>query len=95
LTGFSSQETNRFDQLGMPGAFKWMIDRHNGKPIVPGCKTESISRETLLGGGESLLLRGILANILAWMGKDVGPYPSNSPTSLANVASLLGVTLKK
>ncbi|KAF2398657.1 LIP-domain-containing protein [Trichodelitschia bisporula] len=60
---------------GLPGAFAWLRDRHNGIPITLGCKTVQVDQPfwgalTDKGG---LLLRGLLDGFLAYLGLPVGP----------------------
>jgi hypothetical protein len=57
---------------GITGAYAWMRDRHTGKPIVPGCSTVSMSVESLQGNAETLLIRGIIGNVLALFGSKIG-----------------------
>lgn len=64
--------------FGAGGAFSWIKDRHEGLPITPGCATEAISLNSLKGSGETLLLRGVIGGILAWMGANIGPNPNQT-----------------
>jgi hypothetical protein len=59
--------------IGLAGAYAWMRDRHNEKPIVPGCSIVPLSAESLQGGAENLLVGGLIGNLLALFGVNLGP----------------------
>jgi hypothetical protein len=50
-----------------------MKDRHEGKPIITGCSTVTVSNESLAGAAQGLLLHGILSSFWALLGTKVGP----------------------
>lgn len=61
---------------GITGAYRWMMDRHEGIPIVPGCSTVKISSESIRGTKDGLLIQGLMSNVWAYLGYDVGPMSS-------------------
>jgi hypothetical protein len=70
--------THRLECIyGITGAYAWMRDRHIGKEIVPGCSTVSMSVESLQGNAETLLVRGIIGNVLALFGSKIGLKPAD------------------
>jgi hypothetical protein len=70
--------THRLECIyGITGAYAWMRDRHLGKEIVPGCSTVSMSVESLQGNAETLLVRGIIGNVLALFGSKIGLKPAD------------------
>jgi hypothetical protein len=58
---------------GLAGAYRWMVDRHEGRAITPGCSTVSVSMESVRGTAQSLLIQGLLSNLWAYLGWEVGP----------------------
>ncbi|QDS76000.1 hypothetical protein FKW77_004607 [Venturia effusa] len=58
---------------GLAGAYRWMADRHEGRPIIPGCSTVSVSSESIRGTMRGMLVQGIMANLWAYLGWEVGP----------------------
>ncbi len=64
-------------RIGYIGAFKWVQDRQNGKPLEPGCKVVNVSVNslgTLLPGEATLYLSGIIQVIGAIFGAKIqGP----------------------
>jgi hypothetical protein len=61
---------------GLPGAMRWLVDRHNEKPITyKGCQNMTQTEESKLAAKQGLLYIGLLGNALGWLGVDVGPSP--------------------
>lgn len=58
---------------GLPGAMRWLMDRHEGKPITPGCKTYHRTPESELATKQGLMITGLLANAIAYLGVPIGP----------------------
>lgn len=71
---------------GIAGAYRWMADRHEGRPIKPGCSTVSISNESVRGTVRGMLIQGLVSNLWAYLGWEVGPG-WNWWDELQNVAS--------
>ncbi|KAF2397903.1 LIP-domain-containing protein [Trichodelitschia bisporula] len=59
--------------FGITGAYRWMRDRHEGKPVKRGCSTVNVSAESLKGTVQSLLVKGLLHSLYAYLGWDIGP----------------------
>lgn len=58
---------------GIAGAYRWMADRHEGRPLVPGCSTVSVSYESIRGTARGMLVSGLISNLWAYLGWEVGP----------------------
>jgi hypothetical protein len=57
-----------------PAAFAWLRDRHDGKPVDPGCKTVDVQIDgimTLLTGEGILYIKFFAAVLLAVFGVQV------------------------
>lgn len=58
---------------GIAGAYRWMADRHEGRPIKTGCSTVSMSSESVRGTARGMLVSGLMSNLWAYLGWEVGP----------------------
>ncbi|KAE9972124.1 hypothetical protein EG328_000189 [Venturia inaequalis] len=58
---------------GLAGAFRWIADRHEGRPIVPGCSTVNFTYESIRGTARGVLVQGLISNMWAYLGWEVGP----------------------
>jgi hypothetical protein len=56
------------DVLGVTGAYQWLMERHNGLPPAPGCKTVSLSQQSKDGASKGALTRGLTSILKAAFG---------------------------
>jgi len=60
----------------MPGAIRYVLDRHARKPIgYTGCKNVTKSPESVQADKEGVLVTGLAATLLGWVGVEIGPNP--------------------
>lgn len=78
---------------GIAGAYRWMADRHEGRPIVPGCSTVTLTYESVRGTARGMLVQGLLSNLWAYLGWEVGPE-WNWWDELKGVMSEIGASKK-
>ena len=62
----------KFSNLGLTGAFMWLIDRMNGLPAAPGCHEYSMSNESIRGFVTLKIFIGLYNDFLALLGFPVG-----------------------
>jgi hypothetical protein len=58
---------------GIAGAYRWMVDRHDGRAIKPGCSAVSVTMESVRGTARGMLVQGLVSNLWAYLGWEVGP----------------------
>jgi hypothetical protein len=54
---------------------RWIIDRFEGKPTLPGCKTMEETPESYLAARQGVTFTGLLGIGLAFLGIPIGPNP--------------------
>ncbi|KAF2675265.1 LIP-domain-containing protein [Microthyrium microscopicum] len=58
---------------GLPGAMRWLQDRHEGKDIVTGCRNSTETTFSKDAKKQGHLVTGILGTLFAYFGFTIGP----------------------